>query len=129
LNLLLLGASTSRSCIGPRSKFLIQYQSLSAVIKVSKVRSKLLGPRKWCIVLLLLLLPGQLRSSANEEEDQLGVQESFCQGLKSWIISGKLLKEELLTGFSPREGFSPGCVPISGVRWFTCYCFYNYLMN
>jgi len=46
------------------------------------------------MLLLLLLLPGQVGSFAKEEEERRGVEESLCQGLESWNISGKLLKEE-----------------------------------
>ena len=80
-----------------RSKSFSEDRSLP--IKVEVVGSKKM-------LLLLLLLPGQVGSFAKEEEERRGVEESLCQGLESWNISGKLLKEEWLIGFSPREGFS-----------------------
>ena len=46
------------------------------------------------------------------------MEESLCQSQESWNIFGKLLKEELLTGFSPREGFFLGCEPTFGVHCF-----------
>ena len=39
----------------------------------------------------------------------------MCLGQRVLDYLVKLLKEELLTGFSPRNGFYPGFPPTSGV--------------
>jgi len=45
------------------------------------------------------------------------VEDNLCQDQESWNIYEKLLKKELPIGFSPREGFFPGCEPTSSVNF------------
>lgn len=49
------------------------------------------------------------------------LEEVCVEGEESRIILGKLLEEEILIGFSPRQGFSPGRVPTSRVSCFVIF--------
>jgi len=54
---------------------------------------------------------------------------SLCLGQGALYHLVKLLKENLLIGFSPREGFFPSCPPTSGVFDLRVMVIGNCLMN
>lgn len=89
--------------------------------KVVALRSKLLDRRYYCIKLFLLLLLhlGQRQYwkviICWKRKGLTWCGGSLCLIQESWIISGKVLKEESLIGFSPSLVFFPGCPPTSGV--------------